>query len=137
MDAMRREARARATERVDADLARPQGEAVPHLAVTVPATGAFAVVSLTLAGMTDDWWWAAPGAAAVATALAAVGHTRKVLCWSGLRTRGPRSGSGDRAERWTGIVSGGRHRTCAGSATKPARERPVGAAGLCRSVYGR
>lgn len=78
-DAPRQEARARAANRVDADLARAQDEALPRLAVTTLATGAFALVSFTLARMTDGWWWTAPFAAALATGAAAARYTRKTV----------------------------------------------------------
>ncbi|MFJ4868271.1 hypothetical protein [Streptomyces sp. NPDC088757] len=87
MDARRREARARAARRVDADLARPQDEALPHLAVTVLATGAFAAVGFTLARMTDGWWWTGPFAAALATGAAAAGYVRKALRGADRRAR--------------------------------------------------
>ncbi|MET9436504.1 hypothetical protein [Streptomyces sp. NPDC006551] len=90
MDVRRRQARARATQRVDADLARTQDEALPHLAVTVLATGAFAVVGLTLARMTDGWWWTGPVAAALATGSAAVGYVRKAVRRTDSRARRPR-----------------------------------------------
>ncbi|MFC7967524.1 hypothetical protein [Streptomyces cinereoruber] len=87
MDALRREARARAVRRIDAELARPQDEALPHLAVTVLATGAFAAVGFTLAQMTDGWWWTGPFAAALATGAAAAGYVRRVLRGTDRRAR--------------------------------------------------
>ncbi|MGJ7417282.1 hypothetical protein ACWDUX_10730 [Streptomyces sp. NPDC003444] len=87
MDARRRQARLRATQRVDADLARTQDEALPHLAVTALATCAFTVVGFALARMTDGWWWTGPTAAALATGAAAVGYARRIARRTGGRTR--------------------------------------------------
>ncbi|MEU9144940.1 hypothetical protein [Streptomyces sp. NPDC048349] len=76
MDALRLHAVQRATQRVDADLAREQDEALPHLAVTALATCAFLVVAFALARMTDGLWWIGPVLAAGATGMTAAGYAR-------------------------------------------------------------